>query len=286
MNEFAQILEEAGGAAAPSPHFARLRTALAAELARGERELAQPRSGYAEPLTVVFATGLVATPAPSALRADPGAASERAWLLVAAAVGALVGGEGGEILAAGWERRLVLLSEGADPEYATLAFEDQSAGIDRLRARALQIPDGLIVPEDARPPINSAFIAAQTVAHLGARPADQEEVERLTGIEMDATNRPHDDPDPSLRAARRILQRLRGMGKWGGYHTEFAHLAKGFPGHERALALEVGEALLSAGLLAEKPSVGQRHVFLAPGRAAEIHRLTDDGVAPEGLVLP
>ena len=83
--------------------------------------------------------------------------------------------------------------------------------------------------------------------------------------------RPHEDPDPARRVARRILQRLDGMGKWGGYHTDFAHLARGFAGNERALAQEVGEALLESGLLAEKPSVGQRHVFLNPRRAAEIH---------------
>ena len=43
------------------------------------------------------------------------------------------------------------------------------------------------------------------------------------------------------------------MGKWGGYHTDFAHLARGFAGNDRQLASEVGEALLAAGLLAEKP---------------------------------
>ena len=62
------------------------------------------------------------------------------------------------------------------------------------------------------------------------------------------------------------------MGKWGGYHTDFAHLARGFAGNDRALAQEVGEALLADGLLAEKPSVGQRHVFLNPRRAADIQR--------------
>ena len=67
------------------------------------------------------------------------------------------------------------------------------------------------------------------------------------------------------------------MGKWGGYHTDFAHLARGFAGNERALAQEVGEALLAAGLLAEKPSVGQRHVFLNPRRAADIRRAHRDG---------
>ena len=67
------------------------------------------------------------------------------------------------------------------------------------------------------------------------------------------------------------------MGKWGGYHTDFRHLARGFAGNERALADEVGEALLAAGLLAEKPSVGQRHVFLNPRRAADIHGLIERG---------
>jgi hypothetical protein len=76
------------------------------------------------------------------------------------------------------------------------------------------------------------------------------------------------------------------MGKWGGYHTDFRHLARGFPGHERALADAVGEALLEAGLLLEKPSVGQRHVFLDPRRAADIHGLIERGDVPDGLNLP
>jgi hypothetical protein len=48
----------------------------------------------------------------------------------------------------------------------------------------------------------------------------------------------------------------------------------------------VGEALLADGLLAEKPSVGQRHVFLNPRRAADIHRLIETGATPPGLKLP
>ena len=97
---------------------------------------------------------------------------------------------------------------------------------------------------------------------------------------------PHKDPDPGLRAARRILQRLDGMGKWGGYHTEFAHLPRGFAGNDRALAQEVGEALLEAGLLSEKPSVGQRHVYLNPRKAAEIRKLIETGEVPPGMRLP
>jgi hypothetical protein len=108
----------------------------------------------------------------------------------------------------------------------------------------------------------------------------------MLGEGSGAVARPHDDPDPASRVARRILQRLDGMGKWGGYHTEFAHLARGFAGNDRALALRVGEALLEAGLLAEKPSVGQRHVFLNPRRAADIHRFVEDGTVPPGMHLP
>ena len=92
-----------------------------------------------------------------------------------------------------------------------------------------------------------------------------------------------DDPLPRRRAARRMLRRLDGMGKYGGYHTEFRHLARGFAGHERSLALEVGEALLRAGLLAEKPSVGQRHVSLVAARTSEIRALVERGTCDEPL---
>jgi len=76
------------------------------------------------------------------------------------------------------------------------------------------------------------------------------------------------------------------MGKWGGYHTEFAHLARGFAPSERALASEVGEALLAAGLLAEKQSVGQRHVFLDPRHVREIRGLIERAEVPRTLDLP
>jgi len=97
---------------------------------------------------------------------------------------------------------------------------------------------------------------------------------------------PHDDPDPRRRVMRRILQRLDGMGKWGGYHTAVDHLARGFAGNERALAYEVGEELIAAGLLEQKPSVGQRHVYLNTRKAGEIRRLIDDGVLPPELTRP
>ena len=167
--------------------------------------------------------------------------------------------------------------------------------MDRLRARALAVPAHVLADaDDLRAPIGAAhpLLVAAHVARLGGNPADAGDLERhedavlaLLEVESPAA-RPHDDPDPARRIARRILQRLDGMGKWGGYHTEFAHLARGFAGNDRRLAEEVGEALLDAGLLREKPSVGQRHVFLDPRRAGAIRALIDRGEVPEGLALP
>ena len=87
-----------------------------------------------------------------------------------------------------------------------------------------------------------------------------------------------DDPCPLRRHARTVLQRMLRMGKVGpGYHTEFDHFSRGAAAHDRRQALEVGEALVRAGLLIEKPSVGQRHISLNVRRLPEIHALIDLG---------
>ena len=284
---------------------ARLRALLDAELERGARELGQKRSGYEQPVLVAVAPGdgalRAVAPAAPALRADPDAVGERTWLLVAALVGALVEVSGAGTVRAGHlggQLALAVPGNPDDAELVPLAFEAQVEGIDRLRARALAVPESVLADvDDLRDPIGAAhpLVVAAHVAALGGRPADpssMEEHEDAVLAGLDATSggadfsRPHDDPDPARRAARRILQRLDGMGKWGGYHTEFAHLARGFAGNERALAEAVGEALLAAGLLAEKPSVGQRHVFLNPRRAGDIHALIERGEAPGDLRLP
>ena len=303
MDELGAALEDAGGLAAGPESAARLRGLLADELRRGATELGLARSGYRAPVTVAVAPaagGLRAVaPVAPELRADPQAVGERGWLLVAALTGALVevGGEGA-VLAGAFADHLALAvpADPADAELVPLAFDGQVAGVNRLRARALVVP--AFVLEDAgdlRPPIGGThpLVVAATVAALGGRPADAAslaEHEDAVLAMLDAAGgpvtRPHDDPDPARRVARRILQRLDGMGKWGGYHTDFAHLARGFAGNDRALAEAVGEALLAAGLLAEKPSVGQRHVFLNPRRAADIRALIDRGAVPDGLELP
>jgi hypothetical protein len=87
-----------------------------------------------------------------------------------------------------------------------------------------------------------------------------------------------DDPCPRRRHARTVLQRLLRMGKVGpGYHTEISHFSRGAAVHERHQAHEVAEALLRAGLLGEKPSVGQRHIHLNVKALPDIHALIDRG---------
>jgi len=311
----AEELAAAGGVAAPPQATARLRKLLSDALRDGATELEGKRSGSRErPVTVALAADgqrlLAAVPVGAELHADAESIGERAWLLVAAVVGALVDlTEPGSpatpddlaVATAEGAGGLALLgypAPGLDPqtleELGPLAFEDHAAGIDRLRARALVLPAFVLGDVAAlREPLGAAhpLRIAEAVARLGGRPADPVSVEEhdeavlaLLGA-RGAAARPHEDPDPALRVARRILQRLDGMGKWGGYHTDFAHLARGFAGNERQLASDVGEALLSAGLLAEKPSVGQRHVFLNPRRAGDIRRLIETGEKPTGLSL-
>jgi hypothetical protein len=310
MSLLATALEDAGGTAAPLERSAQLRTLLRDDLARSETELALARSGREEPVTVVFAAApdalLAVLPVPVAVRADPGAAPERAWLTVAAAVGALLQiaqlpppcSAGDLVLEAGALDGRLALRLGTpvqeDAELVAIAFEEHVAPVARLRARALALPDHVLADAgDWRAPIAPALHSAEAVARLGGRPADAESVAAhedavlaLLAPAAHGAARPHADPQPARRIARRILQRLNGMGKWGGYHTDFRHLARGFAGNERALADDVGEALLDAGLLSEKPSVGQRHVYLNPRRAADIHGLIEDGTVPPDLRLP
>lgn len=314
MTRLASVLSDAGGVSAPRDRVAQIRAELLDALAAGAEQLALTRSGYETPVPVAvaaFGEALVAVvPVDAALHADPNAVSDRGWTLVAVLVGALV--EGAAAMAAGaaqdltlrvgeWEGWLALAFPvaAADAQVAVEltveAFGEQVADIDRLRAAAYAIPTAVLGDVgDLRPPIGelNPLRIAETVARFGGHPADAaslaEHEEAVLAV-LDPTEeiaRPHEEADPSLRVARRMLQRLMGMGKWGGYHTEIAHLARGFAGHDRALALAIGERLVNAGLLVEKTSVGQRHVRLNPRRVAEIHALVDRGELPPGLELP
>jgi hypothetical protein len=301
----ARALEEAGGQSAPPELNARLRRLLLDELRAGAAELAATRSGYESPVVVAIAAigGRLAGVAPvdPGVRADPGRVSERAWLLSAALVGALceTGDEARDepaLEAGAYERDWLALSVPAsdgDPELAVLAFEEHVRQVNRLRARALALPGHVLDRiEDLRRPLapDSQLRVAEAIARLGGRPADERSSDELEDAVLarlgagPAPARPHDDPDPARRVARRIVQRMAGMGKWGGYHTAFDHLARGFEGNERRLAQDVGERLIAAGLLVEKLSVGQRHVFLNPRRAGDVHALIE-GTVPPGVDL-
>ena len=311
------LLEELaplGGVAAPASATARLRTVLLAALKHGAEELEKPRSGYGAPVEVAIAAGdgvaagrhagrgaLPRRPRgrgrarpgcwspPSSPRSSTSPSPARPPAPATCVVRA--GDLGGFLLLALPGR---VAPEDLE-ELGPLAFDDHAAGTRpparprRRDARPAARGPELREPIGAHHPLR----VAEAVARLGGRPEDPRSVEELeeavlarAGGRRRRAVRPHEDPDAARRVARRILQRLDGMGKWGGYHTDFAHLARGFAGNDRALAQEVGEALLEAGLLAEKPSVGQRHVFLNPRRAAEIRRLIDEGAVPAGMRLP
>jgi hypothetical protein len=301
-SELERALADAGGATADRGWSARLRDLLRAELARGSREIAQSRSGRERPIVLAVAPAggdvALALPLVPELRADPGAVGDRGAELAAAGVEALVeaaepgpptSGDDLRLLLGAHEGFLALSYPAADAawsaDYAREALDDACASIDRLRAHALLLPDHVLELGDLRAPIGAThpLRVAEAVSRLGGSPLDEDAVEALEPELVrllepaGAATRAHEDPDPRRRVTRRILQRLDGMGKWGGYHTAFDHLARGFAGNERALAFEVGEELVAAGLLAEKPSVGQRHVSLNPRKVAEIRRLIDDG---------
>ena len=313
-SELELALADAGGVDAPRDASARLRDLLSAELRRGVVELGESRTGYGLPIAVaVAATGgqvVAVMPISPELRADPGAVGERAGALAAVTVEHMVEGASPGRPRSAEELRLMLGELGGmlalayparEPaeaaEYAreALAAEFEERRIDRLRARAHLLPGHVLEPlADLRPPIGTThpLRVAEAVTRFRGSPLDEDSVDALESQLLHllepagAVSRAHEDPDPVRRVARRILQRLDGMGKWGGYHTAFDHLARGFAGHERALAYEVGEALLASGLLEQKPSVGQRHVYLSPRRSGDIRRLIDEGELPAGLVLP
>lgn len=313
LTPFAAALREAGGAGAPASAVAGLRHALRSALRHGQDELAKAKSGYGDPVLVAFAVGdagrlLAVLPLPATFAADPAGSPARALLLAAGVVAALddlagtaspaalsirVGDHDGHLLLA--RPAPGLLPVDLD-ELAPLAFEERLHGVDRLRGQGVAVPFALLeeASRHLREPIGAGhpLRVAEAVVLLGGDPtqpsaleAREEEVLAIVGSEP-AASRPHDDPDLARRIARRMLQRLDGFGKWGGYHTEFAHLTRGFAGNEKALATQVAEVLITEGLLLQKPSVGQRHVFLNPRRVADIRALIDTGVTPPRLVLP
>ncbi len=243
------------------------------------------------------------------LAADWAAVSAQAPL--AARYGAT---EGALVLALPWRRSTG--PELADAELAALQLDERLAGTDRLRVAAAAVPAeaGSLVlgAADLQPALGARHALAElevlvragvpapeaaTSTSLAVRAGRGEGGEAASAL-LDAVlgpvhtdSRPHEDADPSRRMARRILQTLAGKRKWSGgsgagFHTEVTHLTRGFDRSDRELAAGVVDALLAAGLLVEKLSVGQRHVSLYSRRAGDIAALIERGEVPPDLRLP
>jgi len=67
-----------------------------------------------------------------------------------------------------------------------------------------------------------------------------------------------------------LLRKLHRYGYWGGRHTGFDDLPKGFPTHLHGIVEEVAEGLIKSGLLMEKPTSYGRRVSLNPSKKANI----------------
>ncbi|MDX6621663.1 MAG: hypothetical protein QOK36_4049, partial [Gaiellales bacterium] len=149
-----------------------------------------------------------------------------------------------EIEAACWRGQVALRITHPDPptvlELLPLTLEDHAQELDRVGLEAVPLPSGDL--DETEPLLEERWLwRAEMAARLGGRPAAaalapeiEAAVGRLeTGLVDSSRVEPAiaDDPLPRRRAARRMLRRLDGMGKYGGYHTEFRHLARGFAGH-------------------------------------------------------
>jgi hypothetical protein len=232
-----------------------------------------------------------------ALRADPDAVNERTWLLVAALVGALVEVAGAGTLRAGALGGHLASRSPATPTTPSscpLAFEDHVEGVDRLRARALPCPASVLADvDDLRDPIGAAHplvVAAASRPSAGARPT------RLDGgargrrpRALDAAggpSRPHDDPDPARRVARRILQRLDGMGQVGrlphGVRPPGARLRRQRPRAGRG----GGRGAARRRACWRRSRASASATSSSTPRAGDIHALIERGEAPADLALP
>ena len=296
-------LEAAGGVGAPPT--ARPRGCARCSpppLRHGRDELGKPRSGYGSPVEVgVRRPGRRccsrAAPVDPGLRADPEAAGERAWLLVAAAVAALVdlACPGPPATAADLALRagecagglLLGLPRGA-VEPAELA-EFAAARLRRARRprstacapRRVALPAGVLDDAPAlREPIGAGhpLRVAEAVARLGGEPADPGSVDARGGGARAARRRRARTPCARTRTPTRPAASRAGS---SSASTGWASGAATTPTSPTSRAASPATSARSPrtsarrcstpGLLAEKPSVGQRHVFLNPRRARDIH---------------
>ena len=72
---------------------------------------------------------------------------------------------------------------------------------------------------------------------------------------------------------RTLLRKLLYMGKWGGAHTSFDNLPKGFPKQLRGAVKEAAKELIKRGLLLSKPTSYGLEVSLNVRMKKEIEEL-------------
>ncbi len=205
-----------------------------------------------------------------------------------------------------------LVGPGVDSALAGLALEEHH--ISPARCAVAALPEGVNL-EGPQLELTSVHTRHDGLGHLAALsrvhpfriacalveqgweldepvyPTDVAEMLRHRGLvgppdaETTASLAIEDDPCPRRRHARRVLRRLFHARKIGQqYHTEFGHIARGVATDDRAMALEVGEALIRAGLLGEKLSVGQRHIFLRRDNLPAIHALIERGESADAAL--
>lgn len=209
-----------------------------------------------------------------------------------------------------WRGMAAISAPGLDPDLAEMALHEAHPAPARIGVAALPAPAGvaqltLRAPGGPLPAHRTGDVTAlaraagvHPVALVAALAAHGHEVDRddyelslgpavLGRPAAGAAEEPaapgslaiDDDPCPRRRHARKALQRLLGMKKIGPlHHTEFDHFARGAPPDARGSALEVGNALIRAGLLGTKPSVGQQHIFLPTSALADVHALVERGI--------
>lgn len=208
-----------------------------------------------------------------------------------------------------WRGYTCVVAPGLDEELAPLATEEAHPHPDRARMASLPqtvVLGGTPIALDARPdarggglialgrelwlhPVRALLALDRNGLPTTAIPDDPADLVRSLrdlGCAGDpprsvGDDRPSlaidDDPCPRRRHARRVLRRLLQKGKIGGHHTEIDHFTRGLPDHDKSDAKDVVEALLRAGVLVEKPSVGQRHISLNRENLPAIHALIERG---------
>lgn len=76
-----------------------------------------------------------------------------------------------------------------------------------------------------------------------------------------------------LAIKKTILRKLVYLNKWGGAHTSFDNLPKGFPGYIRGEVKDVAKQLIKENFILAKPTSYGLEVSLNPDKKKEIEDL-------------